>query len=249
MQKDGTEICSVHRVFHRNKKKAAYKKDPDKYQVRIRRWQSENKARCIANAIAWQKANPEKFREIQKRADAKRKPQKKLYRLANAEKIKANNAEYRLRTIEKRHEYNSEYYEQNRDAVNARIKKCVAKRPEHYRQLHRSVSHRRKARLLGREVEVFQNIEIFKRDNWTCHICGHPVDKTLKYPDLMSASLDHVDPVAKTGNHTRDNCKCAHLKCNLIKKDREMHLVHAVIRRRGAVSGRDIKRAEMAVAQ
>ena len=36
----------------------------------------------------------------------------------------------------------------------------------------------------------------------------------------MSATLDHVIPLAKGGAHARANVRCAHLICNLRKGDR-----------------------------
>jgi 5-methylcytosine-specific restriction endonuclease McrA len=53
-----------------------------------------------------------------------------------------------------------------------------------------------------------------------CAICSEPVDRLLRYPDPMCASLEHRIPVSKGGRHTRANCACAHLRCNVQKGDR-----------------------------
>jgi 5-methylcytosine-specific restriction endonuclease McrA len=50
-----------------------------------------------------------------------------------------------------------------------------------------------------------------------CHICGEAVDKTLRYPDRMSATVDHVTPLALGGSGNRSNLRLAHLRCNLKK--------------------------------
>lgn len=54
-----------------------------------------------------------------------------------------------------------------------------------------------------------------------CAICGKPVDKTLKPPDPMSATVDHIIPIAK-GGHPSDlsNLQLAHRCCNIRKSDR-----------------------------
>ena len=56
-----------------------------------------------------------------------------------------------------------------------------------------------------------------------CGICGKPVDKSLAYPDPMSACVDHIIPVAK-GGHPSDisNLQLAHWVCNRSKSDKLM---------------------------
>lgn len=51
-----------------------------------------------------------------------------------------------------------------------------------------------------------------------CAICGLPIDKSLRFPDPMSATVDHIIPVAK-GGHPSDiqNLQIAHLICNQVK--------------------------------
>lgn len=38
-----------------------------------------------------------------------------------------------------------------------------------------------------------------------------------KYPESLSASLDHRVPLAKGGKHSMANCQLAHLDCNVLK--------------------------------
>lgn len=73
---------------------------------------------------------------------------------------------------------------------------------------------RRRARLRDAFVEDFTREEIFERDGWTCGLCAEPIDQDLSYPDPMSASLDHVIPLALGGEHSRANAQAAHLSCN-----------------------------------
>lgn len=79
---------------------------------------------------------------------------------------------------------------------------------------------RRRARKLEAKIEVFTREEIFERDGWTCGVCRRPVDKALRWPHPMSASLDHIVPISQHGDHTRANCRLAHLRCNLSRGDR-----------------------------
>ena len=62
---------------------------------------------------------------------------------------------------------------------------------------------------------------VFDRDGWICQLCMEPVDRSAKYPDLWSATLDHivcqswtVDP-----DHSIDNLRLAHHWCNSTRCD------------------------------
>lgn len=54
-----------------------------------------------------------------------------------------------------------------------------------------------------------------------CGICGLPVDKSLKSPDPMSKTVDHIIPVSKGGHpFDLDNLQLAHRCCNRQKGTR-----------------------------
>lgn len=79
---------------------------------------------------------------------------------------------------------------------------------------------KRRAQLAAVEFEDFDRVEVFRRDGWKCQLCGRKVDSSLKSPDPMSASLDHIVPVSVGGAHTRLNTQLAHLHCNISKGNR-----------------------------
>ena len=81
-------------------------------------------------------------------------------------------------------------------------------------------SHRSRARHYGVAYQSITPADIYQRDGWTCGICSQKVDPALKYPDLMSASLDHITPMVKGGGHVPDNVQCSHFLCNSLKGDR-----------------------------
>ena len=91
----------------------------------------------------------------------------------------------------------------------ARKKQTMAKlnlRPDHIGP-HRSVYEKnRKIILATRDI---------------CGICGQPVDKHLRYPDPMSAVIDHIIPIDKGGSpDDLDNLQLAHMCCNRAKSDK-----------------------------
>lgn len=55
----------------------------------------------------------------------------------------------------------------------------------------------------------------------TCALCGKPVDKRLKFPDPMSATIDHIIPIDR-GGHPSDICnlQLAHMCCNRAKSNK-----------------------------
>lgn len=79
---------------------------------------------------------------------------------------------------------------------------------------------KRRARKKLVRVESISRKRVFERDSWKCGICLCQIDKAAKYPDLKSASLDHIIPIAKGGSHTYDNVQAAHFICNSFKSDR-----------------------------
>lgn len=76
---------------------------------------------------------------------------------------------------------------------------------------------RRLRQIAATSIESFTRAEVFERDNWVCHICGDPIQRSAKWPSPFSASLDHVIPIARGGEHTRANTAASHLRCNVSK--------------------------------
>jgi len=100
--------------------------------------------------------------------------------------------------------------------IECRDKRSVTSR----REGSRTGKHRRRALMHGAEYERFNISRIYERDAWRCGVCGKRVDKTLAYPHRMSASLDHIVPIAHGGTHTKANVQLAHWICNNKKSDR-----------------------------
>jgi 5-methylcytosine-specific restriction endonuclease McrA len=67
-----------------------------------------------------------------------------------------------------------------------------------------------------------------------CGICGRPVDKSLKFPDPMSAVVDHIIPIDKGGSPDDiDNLQLAHMCCNRAKSDKLLIDEHSKANKRG----------------
>lgn len=67
----------------------------------------------------------------------------------------------------------------------------------------------------GNERGIYNhNKAILRKTATICALCGMPLDKSLKYPDPMSISIDHIIPVACGGKSTLGNLQATHLICN-----------------------------------
>lgn len=62
-------------------------------------------------------------------------------------------------------------------------------------------------------------LAIYKRDNWTCQLCGTPVDKSATKSGARP-TLDHIIPQSHGGPHTADNLRLAHGACNSRRSNR-----------------------------
>lgn len=60
---------------------------------------------------------------------------------------------------------------------------------------------------------------IFKRDGYTCHICGDPTSSVYSAADPLSPVIDHLIPLVlpESPGHVPENTACAHRYCNQSK--------------------------------
>lgn len=92
--------------------------------------------------------------------------------------------------------------------------------PEPWSDQRRARYHKRRALKRNLPADNIRPRDVYERDGWICQICYEPVDESVKWPDPMSPSLDHVIPLSKGGHHVWENVSLAHLDCNVRKGDR-----------------------------
>lgn len=107
------------------------------------------------------------------------------------------------------------YYKNNSEKVKSRIRLWAEANHEKVRKNKASVESRRRARVRGLEVVKYDRDYIFERDNGICGICSKRVDKSLRWPNSMSFSINHIVPISKGGADTPDNVETSHLVCNM----------------------------------
>lgn len=98
------------------------------------------------------------------------------------------------------------------------------------KRIDRAPGHRPAFEAARRKILATQDI---------CGICGKPVDKTLRSPHPMSATVDHIIPVSK-GGHPSDlsNLQLAHRSCNREKSNKLVREVYAQTNEEKLVSNR-----------
>lgn len=93
---------------------------------------------------------------------------------------------------------------------------------QNYARRMKLKSDLRRARMHRVDYEPLDRREVFERDEWVCGLCGEQIDPELKYPDRMSASLDHLIPVSEGGPHTMSNVQASHWICNVRRGTKEL---------------------------
>ena len=60
-------------------------------------------------------------------------------------------------------------------------------------------------------VENVNPMIVYERDNWICQLCNKSVSKIFDRKIVDIASLDHIIPISKGGEHSYANTQLAHL--------------------------------------
>lgn len=195
-----------------------------------------NPGRGIAAAMRWQKEHPERAREYDRLARARRTPEQvaadkakaKLYREQHRDEINARARQLNALKPKKpprqrmtREEQNAKaraYYRANpiaRAKAQQRTRKWAREHPEKVREHVRETSHRRRARMTSApndSPEIMREWTAMLLRKRQCHWCGANVPKATR-------SIDHITPIKLGGPHSRANTVMACRSCNSAKSD------------------------------
>lgn len=76
-----------------------------------------------------------------------------------------------------------------------------------------------KRRAVYAQGDEIVHLDLFNMHNWICNICKKAIEPTLRFPNYMAATVEHVIPLCHGGTHTWDNVRPAHALCNFTKGD------------------------------
>lgn len=142
------------------------------------------------------------------------------YRRENVEKIAEKNRRWAEANADHKREYNSQYFAQNGEALKAANKKW---RQENHEQI---LSYNREREALKRSLLVDRGVTtnaLRDRDGDACTYCGADLwfGRSSNYRP-NKASVDHVIPIVRGGEHSFANTVLACLRCNIQKGDRAL---------------------------
>lgn len=117
-----------------------------------------------------------------------------------------------------------EYYEKNKDAHRARVKKNYEENKDRYREHHkkyreqnpevqRRASQKRQEQLSKVKREKYARQDVIDRDSINgvpyCQICKQPI------MDINDVQVDHIIPIVMGGPDIMLNLRTVHRKCNI----------------------------------
>lgn len=178
-------------------------KNPERVKFSAKKYYDGNRNKRIAAALAWNRANPDKFKEHARKSSHN-------WYLANLDRCAEQRHKYYKANMEKVQEYSRKYYEDNREQAAERNRKWAKANPEKIKVK----KHNRRARVKGNGGKLSPDIvkTLMTLQKGKCACCG----KSLK----QGYHLDHIMPIALGGKNTDDNVQLLTPKCNLRKSDK-----------------------------
>jgi len=89
----------------------------------------------------------------------------------------------------------------------------------HRNAIKREGGHKRRALLVMAYVSKVDRLQVYRKDEWVCQLCGVPTVHDAKVPNYFAPTLDHIVPLARGGKHEPSNVQTAHYICNSYKRD------------------------------
>lgn len=183
-------------------------------KVKRQTYYEANKDAHKARMKAWRAANPEKVKEMQARAMARRKAnpgQRKIddakYRERNAEKVKASKERYRLANLEKVAAAKVKWRKENPEKLRAAQLRWDKNNPDK-KQVHRENRRCREKDAPG-QMSSDIGIKLFEAQSGKCAICRVKLGE--KY------ELDHIVPLILGGGNEDGNIQLLCVTCNRSK--------------------------------
>lgn len=163
----------------------------------------------------------------------KKKLYAKQYHKNNKEKINAYLKRYYEDNKEKSCIWSKQYYRDNKKEIKAYVKQYRKDNKEHIsvwmkqygqtpkgKAADKKSKQKRRAQKMGVNYEDFNSSEVFERDGYRCQLCGKKTRPDYKNPyHPLYPNLDHIIPLSKGGEHSKQNTQCLCRRCNMKKNN------------------------------
>lgn len=143
------------------------------------------------------------------------------YRAANIEECRKREGEYRASHPEKKRERERRRYAAHPQNGREKARRYRTEHPEEH------LERNRRRRTITRSGEFVGVPYLYERDRGICQICFFPVPFVAKGRHPLRATPDHIIPLKPArgathppGEHSKRNCRLAHLKCNVSRGNR-----------------------------
>jgi len=189
-------------------------------------------------SAAYRKANPKRYRELQRKSHHKHKEKRnaisRAYYSENRDRMLARQKERDALRIDERKAYQKEYQKKNRSRLRKYMRQYIHSdmpgavrlrqtQPERmkrhvktsltYHIKHRARQAKRRAIIKSNsDAELVQITYLLERQEWECGICQGPI------LSIKDSEIDHRIPLSCGGKHIRSNLQAAHKICNRIKR-------------------------------
>jgi len=186
-------------------------RNPEKAKAQIAAWRASNKAKVLAYARSYYKANSEvyKLKSVAYRATnaESRNASRIAWGVANKEQIKKKTAEYRAENAAKCRSATVAWRAENKEKVRKYNAAWSAANPESARiHLH---NRRARKRGSGGKLSSGLSVKLFNLQRGKCACCKQPLGDNYH--------LDHIFPLALGGANEDSNMQLLRKVCNLQK--------------------------------
>ena len=168
-----------------------------------REYRKDNKEAISRRMKKWRQENAESLKEYHAN-----------YYRSNLDYFKSKKREWSMDNAEYVSEYNHRWYRENTDIAKAASKRWRINNPSKVR----SYQHDRRALKRDAWVENVNPRVLLERSGWVCGICKEEIPKDAVYGSPLYATVDHVIPLSKGGEHSYANTQPAHFSCNSRKR-------------------------------
>lgn len=134
--------------------------------------------------------------------------------LANREERIAKQAAWKKANPDRIRRYSQTWRERNPGRDTADTRAWIAANPERAAENFRRNTLKRRARKLAASIGPVDLAALWLTQGVNCPLCDKAIDRDVKYPDPLSASVDHILPLSKGGAHEQSNLQWTHLVCN-----------------------------------